>query len=103
MSALQAHLVARVELTMGSTRLWFPSLKSVDSQRGGLSSVLLGHDRSFRSRGLKALYFFEGSASIGMLPALVRDVEVECSTRVELIILGMDYKERGQTEMDTRN
>lgn len=54
-------------LTMGSTRLWLPSRRSVDSHRGGLSMVLLGHDRSGRFRGLKALYFFQGSASIGML------------------------------------
>ena len=52
---------------MGSTRLWLPSLRSVDSQRGGRSMVLLGHCRSGRCSGLNALYFLEGSASIGML------------------------------------
>lgn len=54
-------------LTMGSTRLWLPSLRSVDSHRGGLSIVLLGHDRSGRFSGWKALYFFHGSLSIGMM------------------------------------
>ena len=54
-------------LTMGSTRLWFPSRRSVDSQRGGLSMVLLGHDLSGRLRGLKALYLVHGSASMGIL------------------------------------
>jgi hypothetical protein len=39
----------------------------VDSHRGGLSIVLLGHDRSGRFSGWKALYFFHGSLSIGMM------------------------------------
>ena len=60
-------------LTMGSTRLWLPSLRSVDSHRGGRSIVLLGQDRSGRSSGLKALYFFHGSLSIGMSPSVIRN------------------------------
>jgi hypothetical protein len=52
---------------MGSTKLWLPSLKSVDSQRGGLSIVLLGHVLSGRFNGLNGLYFVHGSASIGIL------------------------------------
>lgn len=54
-------------LTMGSTKLWLPSRRSVDSQRGGLSIVLLGHDRSGRFNGWNFLYFVDGSLSIGML------------------------------------
>jgi hypothetical protein len=54
-------------LTMGSTRLWLPSLRSVDSQRGGFSIVLLGHVLSGRCNGLKGRYFVHGSASIGIL------------------------------------
>lgn len=57
---------------MGSTRLWLPSRRSVDSQRGGRSIVLLGHERSGRSSGLKALYFVEGSLSMGMLASSAR-------------------------------
>ena len=52
---------------MGSTKLWLPSLRSVDSQRGGLSIVLLGHVLSGRFKGLKGWYFFHGSLSIGIL------------------------------------
>ena len=49
---------------MGSTKLWLPSRKSVESHRGGLSRVLLGHCRSSSLRGGKRLYFFEGSLSL---------------------------------------
>lgn len=59
-------------LTMGSTKLWLPSRRSVDSHRGGLSIVLLGHDLSGRFSGWNFLYFFEGSASIGILALVMR-------------------------------
>lgn len=49
---------------MGSTKLWFPSRRSVESQRGGLSIVLEGHCLFASWRGLKAVYFFEGSLSL---------------------------------------
>jgi hypothetical protein len=52
---------------MGSTKLWLPSRKSVDSQRGGRSIVLLGHVLSGRCSGWNFLYFFDGSLSIGIL------------------------------------
>jgi hypothetical protein len=52
---------------MGSTKLWLPSLRSVDSHRGGFSIVLLGHVLSGRFNGLKGWYFFQGSLSIGIL------------------------------------
>jgi hypothetical protein len=52
---------------MGSTRLWLPSRRSVDSHRGGLSMVLVGHCRSVRFNGANFLYFFEGSLSIGIV------------------------------------
>ena len=52
---------------MGSTKLWLPSLRSVDSHRGGLSRVLLGHERFSSFSGSNFLYFFHGSLSIGML------------------------------------
>jgi hypothetical protein len=54
-------------LTIGSTRLWLPSRKSVDSQRGGLSIVLLGHVLSGRFNGWNFLYLVEGSLSIGIV------------------------------------
>jgi hypothetical protein len=44
-----------------------PSRKSVDSQRGGLSMVLLGHVLSGRFNGWNFLYFVDGSLSIGIL------------------------------------
>ena len=50
--------------TIGSTKLWLPSRKSVESQRGGLSTVLFGHCLSGRWRGGNFLYFFEGSLSL---------------------------------------
>jgi hypothetical protein len=49
---------------MGSTKLWLPSRKSVESQRGGLSMVLLGHCRFSSLTGGNFLYFFEGSLSL---------------------------------------
>ena len=49
---------------MGSTRDWFPSLRSVASHRGGFWMVLDGHWRLGMSRGLKALYLVEGSLSL---------------------------------------
>ena len=49
---------------MGSTKLWLPSRKSVESHRGGLSMVLLGHCRFSSLRGANFLYFFEGSLSL---------------------------------------
>jgi hypothetical protein len=56
--------IADTQRTIGSTKLWLPSLRSVESHRGGLSIVLEGHCLFGRSRGLKALYFFEGSLSL---------------------------------------
>lgn len=55
---------------MGSTRDWFPSLRSVDSHRGALSMVLLGHCRSGRCTGGNALYFVEGSLSLRSVPRI---------------------------------
>jgi hypothetical protein len=52
---------------MGSTKLWLPSRRSVDSQRGGRSIVLLGHERSGRFSGWNFLYLVDGSLSIGIL------------------------------------
>lgn len=52
---------------MGSTKLWFPSRRSVDNHRGGRSIVLLGHVLSGRCSGSNFLYFFDGSLSIGIL------------------------------------
>jgi hypothetical protein len=49
---------------MGSTKLWLPSRKSVESHRGGLSIVLLGHWRFSSLRGGNLLYFCEGSLSL---------------------------------------
>lgn len=49
---------------MGSTRLWFPSRRSVASHRGALSRVLFGHWRSGREMGGNLLYFVEGSLSL---------------------------------------
>lgn len=49
---------------MGSTKLWLPSLRSVDSHRGALSIVLEGHWRSGRFSGGNFRYFFEGSLSL---------------------------------------
>jgi hypothetical protein len=53
--------------TIGSTKLWFPSRKSVASHRGGLSLVLDGHCRLGRSRGLNCLYFLHGSRNLGTI------------------------------------
>lgn len=50
--------------TMGSTKLWFPSRKSVDSHLGGFSIVLLGHCLFSSFRGGNGLYFVEGSLSL---------------------------------------
>jgi hypothetical protein len=50
--------------TMGSTKLWFPSLRSVDSHRGALSIVLFGHWRSGKFTGANLRYFLEGSLSL---------------------------------------
>lgn len=60
---------------MGSTKLWLPSRKSVDSHRGGLSMVLLGHCRFSSLRGGNFLYFIEGSLS------LLSIVSVHCIPR----------------------
>lgn len=49
---------------MGSTKLWLPSRRSVDSHRGALSSVLFGHWRSGRLMGGNFLYFLDGSLSL---------------------------------------
>lgn len=53
--------------TIGSTSDWFPSRKSVDSHRGGLSMVLEGHDLSGRFNGWNFRYLVEGSLSIGIM------------------------------------
>jgi hypothetical protein len=58
--------------TIGSTKLWFPSRKSVESHLGGLSMVLEGHCRPGRLRGLKGLYFVEGSLSLVVKESAVR-------------------------------
>ena len=50
--------------TMGSTKLWLPSRKSVESHRGGASMVLFGHWRFLSLRGGNLLYFFDGSLSL---------------------------------------
>ena len=51
-------------LTMGSTKLWFPSRRSVESHRGALLMTLEGHWRSGRSSGLNCLYLRQGSLSL---------------------------------------
>lgn len=58
---------------MGSTRDWLPSRRSVESQRGGFWMVFDGHWRSGRLRGWKALYFVDGSLSIGMVAGVSVD------------------------------
>lgn len=50
--------------TMGSTRDWFPSRRSVANHRGGFSMVFEGHCRFGRSSGLNDLYFLDGSWSL---------------------------------------
>jgi hypothetical protein len=62
---------------MGSTRLWLPSRRSVDSQRGGRSIVLPGHVRLGRCSGWTFGYFCDGSLSIG----IVRGSEAQCNTQ----------------------
>ena len=55
---------ARLEFvcfTIGSTKDWFPSRKSVASQRGGFSIVLDGHCRFSNLRGVNFRYFRDGS------------------------------------------
>ena len=47
--------------TIGSTKDWFPSRKSVASQRGGFSNVLDGHCRSSNFKGVDFRYFRDGS------------------------------------------
>ncbi|KAH3670585.1 hypothetical protein OGAPHI_001100 [Ogataea philodendri] len=49
---------------MGSGRDWFPSLRSVESQRGGFSNVLSGHCLLGSFKGTNFLYFFDGFESI---------------------------------------
>lgn len=51
-------------LTIGSTKLWLPSRKSVASHLGGLSMTLLGHVLFSSFNGGNLLYFLEGSASL---------------------------------------
>lgn len=50
--------------TIGSTRLWFPSLRSVASHLGALFRTLEGHCRSGRLTAGKDLYFLDGSLSL---------------------------------------
>lgn len=50
--------------TIGSTKDWFPSRRSVASHRGGLSMVLEGHCRSEISSGLNGRYLDDGSLSL---------------------------------------
>lgn len=50
--------------TIGSTKDWFPSRRSVASHRGGFSMVLEGHCRSGRSSGLNDRYLVDGSLSL---------------------------------------
>ena len=49
---------------IGSISDWLPSRRSVDSQRGALSMVRLGHWRSGRWICGKERYFTEGSLSM---------------------------------------
>ena len=71
----------RERRTMGSTRLWFPSLKSVASHLGALSMVLFGHWRSGRFKGWNFLYFFEGSLSLQRRKGV-------CQRSLCLVVLG---------------
>ena len=50
--------------TIGSTKLWLPSRKSVASHRGGFSIILFGHVRFSSFKGGNLLYFLDGSASL---------------------------------------
>lgn len=50
--------------TIGSTKLWLPSRKSVDSHRGAFSIVLDGHCLFGRLIGGNFLYFTDGSLSL---------------------------------------
>lgn len=63
--------------TIGSTKDWFPSRRSVASQRGALSIVREGHCRFGMSKGLNRLYFFEGSLSLSFF-CLAFTQELEC-------------------------
>lgn len=56
--------IASAAHTMGSTKLWLPSLRSVASHLGALSMVFDGHCRLGRFNGLDLLYFLEGSWSL---------------------------------------
>ncbi|KAI5304297.1 hypothetical protein KEM55_000138 [Ascosphaera atra] len=56
--------VKDIFLTIGSAKLWLPSRRSVASQRGGLSKVLVGHCLLGKFKGLKGLYLVEGSLSL---------------------------------------
>lgn len=57
-------MFAKLKHTMGSTKLWLPSRKSVASHLGGLVMVLEGHCLLSSLRGGNGLYFFEGSLSL---------------------------------------
>lgn len=72
--------------TMGSTKLWLPSRKSVESHRGGLSIVLLGHCRFSSLGGENLLYLREGSLSLAFksLATVFQDPKAQ-----ELTYIGM--------------
>jgi hypothetical protein len=63
--------------TIGSTKLWLPSRKSVASQRGGLSIVLAGHCRFSSFKGGNFRYFLEGSLSLGMVSRAFQKTQLQ--------------------------
>lgn len=71
---------------MGSTKLWFPSLRSVESHRGGFSIVLVGHCRLGISRGLNLRYFLEGSLSLCTVELTTKlGAEWECEAHIGMM------------------
>jgi hypothetical protein len=60
----RSNLMGNIEPTIGSTKDWFPSRRSVASHLGGFSIVLEGHCRFGRLMGLNGLYFLDGSLSL---------------------------------------
>lgn len=63
--------------TIGSTKLWLPSRKSVESHLGGLSIVLSGHCLFSSFRGGNRLYFIEGSLSLHLSISILPNTRIE--------------------------
>ena len=78
--------------TIGSTKLWLPSRKSVASQRGGLSIVLEGHCRFSSFKGGNFRYLVEGSLSLGMVSTSTQTKQFWNVTRIGIVKCGLVYK-----------